>query len=163
MNTTGQQAKIAALSRLLAWVLLLLTALITIKQISDWYRFADWPWSIEESLLFVPAVMWGMYVFGYAALTGKPPRWMADLERNYDETFQGPTGPATRLARTFTFRLLSITCLTLLLILGDSFSLFGENIRGFVLLVEALCVFAAVVLIWRKYRSRSNWGCNNRG
>jgi hypothetical protein len=128
----------------------------------NWIRFKDWPWQPEESLLFVLAILFSTCLFSYVAFTGKSPSLISRLEREYEEKLQLPPGRVTKLIRTFSFRLAAVSGLMFFLILGDSIDLFGDDIRGLVFLVEALCVLAVVALIWSNY-CLNHHGAENKG
>ena len=53
----------------------------------DWIRFREWPfsWSPVESLLYIPAILLGAYLFGFVAYTGKSPRLITSLEDEWSK------------------------------------------------------------------------------
>jgi hypothetical protein len=154
MGNPSDVRRISLPFRVAAWVLFLGSAVVLVDLLAHIPNLR-----VErraDAVFSGVAGIFGLFMFGYIALTGRSPGLLLLLEDTWNSRLgiKPCFNPASR------FQLLcwivAVVTGAGLIAAADASELFGEEIRGLVLLIYSIAAVALVALVWRLARLPPN-------
>ena len=147
MANSSEVRRISLPFRVAAWILFLGSAAVLIDLLARTANLQVEPRA--DGYLSGVTGVFGIVLFGYVALTGQSPRFLLLLEDSWNSRLG--IKPSFNSASRFQLLCWIVAVMTgvALIAAADASDLFGDEMRGFVLLVYAIAGFGLVALVWR--------------
>jgi len=154
MANSSDVRRISLPFRVAAWVLFLGSAVVLVDLVTHIPNLRGAPRA--DAFFSGAAGILGLVMFGYVALTGRSPAVLLLLENNWNSRLgiKASFNPSSRLQ--LLCWIVAVVIGTALIAAADAGELFGDEIRGLVLLIYAIAAVAFVALVWRFARLPPN-------